>query len=85
MYYTDRGYHWDRGWKIQSETVAELLLVWPQRRKAYDYYRQRLTKTAFEEWVIASKKPIKLTATQLEQLGSKTLDLDQLDFRQWDF
>jgi hypothetical protein len=84
VYYTDRGYHWDRGWKIQSETAAELLLVWAQRRKAYDYYRQRLTKTAFEEWVIAAKKPIKLTAAQLEQPGFKTLDLDQLDFRQWD-
>jgi hypothetical protein len=54
VYYTNRGYHWDRGWKIQSETAAELLLVWAQRRKAHDYYRQRLTKTAFEEWVIAA-------------------------------
>ena len=84
MYYTDRGYHWDRGWKPQSETAAELLLVWAQRRKIYNYYRQRLTKTAFEEWVIAAKKPLKLTEAQLGQLGFKTLDLDQQDFRQWD-
>ncbi len=53
VYYTDRGYHWDRGWKLQSETTAELLLVWARRRKTYDYYRRRLTKTTFEEWVIA--------------------------------
>jgi hypothetical protein len=66
VYYTDKGYHWDRGWKLQSETASELLLVWAQRPKAYDYYRQHLTKTAFEEWVIAAKKPIKLTASQLE-------------------
>jgi hypothetical protein len=64
--------------------IFKELMVWAQRRKAHDYYRQRLTKTAFEEWVIAAKKPIKLTAAQLEQPGFKTLDLDQLDFRQWD-
>ena len=84
VYYTDRGYHWDRGWKPQSETAAELLLVWAQRRKIYNYYRQRLTKTVFEEWVIAAEKPLKLTEAQLGQLGFKTLDLDQQDFRQWD-
>jgi hypothetical protein len=33
---------------------------------------------------MAAKKPLKLTEAQLGQLGFKTLDLDQLDFRQWD-
>ncbi len=47
-------------------------------------YRQRLTKTAFEEWVIPDKKPLILTPTQIVQLGFTPLALDQLGFRQWD-
>jgi hypothetical protein len=71
-------------WELDWDVIEARLLVWVQWRKIYNYYRQRLTKTASEEWVITVKKPLKLTEAQLGQLGFKTLDLDQLDFRQWD-
>ncbi len=46
-------------------------------------YRQRLFLAAFEEWVIAVKKPLKLTPMQIVLLSFTPWTLARMDFRQW--